>query len=238
MTQIGGRSGRRRATIGLKVPAFPSRIPKAMLFSSGLLSASLMLSACAGATTPETAADNTESNASVYREAQTEELDTAVRHSPAAIHNDDDVQTAPANQNSMVGADSPADSGSTANASTAPDAPANTDPPAGPGPATIPGSGSFATLQDACEAVSAHMLSIAFAPLTYSYGGGRAEAKQAVSELPALRQKVPAGLQDDIARIESVFAASGGDYSKIDSKAFKQVLDPVEAWVTGNCPDL
>jgi hypothetical protein len=228
MTQIGGRSGRRRATIGLKVPPFPSRMPKAMLFSSGLLSASLVLSACGGATTPESAADNAESNASVYREAQTEEHDTAVQHSPAAIDDDDDVRSAPAEQNSVVGADSPTDS----------DATANTDPPAGPDSATVPGSGSFATLQDACEAISAHMLSIAFAPLSYSYGGGRAEAKQAVSELPALRQKVPAGLQDDIARIESVFAASGGDYSKIDSKAFKQVLDPVEAWVAGSCPDL
>lgn len=296
MTQIGGRNGRGRAAIGLKSPMVPPRMPKAMLISSSVLSACLVLSGCGGSTTTEPVAGNSGNNASVYGQEQPEELDTAVRHSPEAIHDDGDVRTAPARQNSTGGAGSPADTRSAVNAdspagpgsatvskpparpdsttvngppdgsdggsnpSSAADSPDDPGPSSvpgssghgmapvpdssGPGPATAPGSrtgtgfGSFATLEDACEAISGQMLSIAFAPLTYSYGGGRAEAKQAVSELPELRQKVPVGLRDDFARIEALFAASGGDYSKVDSNAFQRAMDPVEAWVSGNCPGL
>lgn len=194
----------------------PFRIPKAGMISSSLLAVSLVLSGCGGAPSTEPAADNSGSSVSVHGEAQSEKLDTAVQHNPAAIQDQDGTAGASAE--------------STPAAATEPTASA--DLPAGAV------SGSFATLQQACEAISAQMLAIAFAPMSYSYGGGLAEAKQAVSELPELRQKAPAGLQDDFARIEAVFAASEGNYTKIDAKAFKQAMDPVESWVAGSCPDL
>lgn len=99
-------------------------------------------------------------------------------------------------------------------------------------------SGAFENMSKACKAISAQMLSIAFAPLTYSYGGGRAEAKQAVSELTELKEKVPAELRDDFEKVEEVFAESGHAYSNFDEAAFEEAVIPIEEWVLENCPKL
>ncbi|WP_216699263.1 hypothetical protein [Arthrobacter sp. H14] len=99
-------------------------------------------------------------------------------------------------------------------------------------------SGAFKNMSKACKAISAQMLSIAFAPLTYSYGGGRAEAKQAVSELTQLKKKVPAELRDDFDKVEEVFAESGHAYSNFDEAAFEEAVIPIEEWVLENCPKL
>lgn len=99
-------------------------------------------------------------------------------------------------------------------------------------------SGAFKNMSKACKAISAQMLSIAFAPLTYSYGGGRAEAKEAVSELTELKEKVPAELRDDFAKVEEVFAESGHAYSNFDEAAFADAVSPIEEWVLDNCPKL
>lgn len=99
-------------------------------------------------------------------------------------------------------------------------------------------SGAFENMSKACKAISAQMLSIAFAPLTYSYGGGRAEAKQAVSELTELKKKVPAELRDDFEKVEEVFAESGHAYSNFDEAAFEEAVIPIEEWVLENCPKL
>ncbi|GAB3519204.1 ICP22 family protein [Arthrobacter monumenti] len=99
-------------------------------------------------------------------------------------------------------------------------------------------SGAFENMSKACKAISAQMLSIAFAPLTYSYGGGRAEAKQAVSELTQLKEKVPAELRDDFHEVEQVFAKSGHAYANFDEAAFEQAVIPIEEWVMENCPKL
>lgn len=99
-------------------------------------------------------------------------------------------------------------------------------------------SGAFKNMSKACKAISAQMLSIAFAPLTYSYGGGRAEAKQAVSELTELKEKVPAELRDDFHAVEQVFAESGHAYSNFDEAAFEEAVIPIEEWVVENCPKL
>lgn len=217
MTHISGRKGRLRAGTQPEFRTIRPRMPRPALIVSGFFSVALVLTGCGGAATTGSTADKSASDASVHRESQSEELDTAVRQSPSAIQKEQDtaapVQQNPVEQNPVDAKPTPAPDGKAA-------------------------SGSFASLQDACDAISAHMLSIAFAPLSYSYGGGIAEAKQAVSELPELRQRAPAGLRDDIARIEAVFAASDGDYSKVDSNAFARAMDPVEAWVDGNCPSL
>ncbi len=213
MNHCDGRTGHEMAADPLKViPRIRRHHPsRGALIPVTFLAASLFLAGCAGAPTTE-------------RGTTTEEGAVAVE-GPGTSASTESSEPGADNGGPGSADQSHAGSGAEDSGTSAP------EPTAG----SL--SGSFVNVSEACKAISAQMVSIAFAPLSYSYGGGRAEAKEAVSKLSELREKVPSGLRDDFTNVERVFAESGHGYADFDEAAFRDAALPIEEWVTENCPE-
>ncbi|MDD7834687.1 hypothetical protein [Paenarthrobacter sp. AB444] len=95
--------------------------------------------------------------------------------------------------------------------------------------------GQYASMSEACIAVSASLLSVTILPMAAITGGDPAEVQKAKDELSKAQGKVPEELKPAFEKLRNFTESAGSDLTKYGDGQFEELMKPIPAWVEKNC---
>ncbi|MFF2842195.1 hypothetical protein [Paenarthrobacter sp. NPDC057981] len=95
--------------------------------------------------------------------------------------------------------------------------------------------GQYASMSEACLAVSASLLSVTILPMAAMTGGNPEDIQKAKDELSKAQGKVPEELKPAFEKLRNFTESAGSDLTKYGDGQFEELMKPIPAWVEKNC---
>lgn len=117
--------------------------------------------------------------------------------------------------------------------------------PSSPGAATAESTasgawGAYSSQAEACTAVAADVVSVAFLPVSLGFGADQAAIENAEAEIERIKHDSPWLITADFARLQLIVddyaeATEAEEDASLDSEAFEEALEPIQDWLTESC---